>query len=130
MRVQLICEDPSLTKQAFKDECDINRIMKKWLKTGVLTHVSTAAQTFRDVSQGSDYQDLMFKVIEVEDAFSSLPSDVRKKFRNDPVELLDFINDPKNTEEAVKLGLIVTDSTLVEGVKTVTEVAADAAPDS
>jgi hypothetical protein len=29
-RVQLICEDPSLTHQSFKAECDIRNIMKKY----------------------------------------------------------------------------------------------------
>jgi len=35
----------------------------------------------------------------------ALPSDVRKRFSNDPAELIDFLADKKNDEEAIKLGL-------------------------
>ena len=38
---RLYCEDVSLTKQSFKDECDINNIMNKWVKNGILTHVDS-----------------------------------------------------------------------------------------
>lgn len=128
-RVQLFCLEPSLTKQAHKDDCDINRIMKRWLRDGVLTHVSSAAQTFRDVASGHDYHQLMDTVLDVQDAFDSLPSDVRKRFANDPIMVLDFISDPANTDECVKLGL-VTPFAPDKGVETVTSAASDAAPDS
>ena len=31
---------PSLTKQSFTKECDINNIMKKYQKTGAIDHVN------------------------------------------------------------------------------------------
>lgn len=131
MRVQLFCDDEHLAKQSFKDMCDINNILKKWLKTGICPHVSTAVQTFRDVTQVGDYQDMMFRVLDAQESFDSLPSEVRKKFRNDPIELLDFISDPQNEKEAIELGLLdVTVSTPESGSKTVTEAVAPAAPDS
>ena len=31
---------PSRTKQAFKEECDVNNILRKYEKTGLITHVA------------------------------------------------------------------------------------------
>lgn len=36
LRVQLLCEDKSLTRQSEAGACDINRIMATYEKTGVL----------------------------------------------------------------------------------------------
>jgi len=41
-------------------------------------------------------------------AFSQMPSAIRKRFNNDPAELIKFVLDPKNREEAIKIGLIDT----------------------
>lgn len=32
---------------------------------------------------------------------------MRKRFANDPAEFLAFINDPENSQEAIKLGLAI-----------------------
>ena len=36
-----------------------------------------------------------------------LPAQMRSRFNNDPAELLKFIKDPANLDEAVKLGILV-----------------------
>ena len=38
--------------------------------------------------------------------FDSLPPLVRDKFRNNPAQLFDFVQDPANREECIKLGLV------------------------
>lgn len=37
-RVQIEFTEPTLTKQCFQEECDINEIMKKYDETGVIEH--------------------------------------------------------------------------------------------
>jgi len=39
------------------------------------------------------------------EAFLQLPSKIRDRFKNDPIEFLAFLDDPKNHQESVELGL-------------------------
>ncbi|AXL14640.1 internal scaffolding protein [Microviridae sp.] len=105
-RVQFATTGPSLTHQSMKDECDINRIMLKWQKTGVIDHAKTFQGQYADFTQVTgDYQEHMNAVIEANDMFLTLPATVRKKFDNDPGQFLEFVNDPDNLEDMVELGL-------------------------
>ena len=89
-----------------KDDCDINRIMLKYQKTGVLDHAKTYQGQYSDFSQVTgDYQEHMNAVIQANEMFMSLPSSVRKQFDNDPGEFLAFVDDPNNADEMVSLGL-------------------------
>lgn len=106
-RLPVILETPGpgRTLQSFKDECDINRIMKRYQQTGVIDHVNRAQPQFGDI-QAIDFQDGLNIVLEAEARFAALPSDVRDRFGNDPARLLDFVGKPENAQEAVKLGLL------------------------
>lgn len=98
--------EPSRTQQQFKEECDINNIIKKFNDTGQFRHVTSKEGMYGDFSLFTDYRDMWHAVRSAEDAFSTLPAEVRKRFRNDPQELIDFLGDPKNYEEALELGLV------------------------
>jgi len=96
----------SRTHQAHKNECDINRIMAKWQKTGVIEHAKTYQGQYADFTEiTGDYQEHMNAVIEANEMFMTLPSTVRKKFDNDPGQFLSFVEDPDNLDEMVSLGL-------------------------
>jgi len=95
----------SRTKQAFKDECDINNILDRYQKTGIMTHVAGRPPGFGDFTGVDDYQSALNKVIEAQASFETLPSKVRARFRNDPGEFLAFVSDPRNTDELVAMGL-------------------------
>ncbi len=97
--------EPSRTKQAFKEDCDINRIMRKYKKTGVIDHLAPSRPSYGDFESSADYQLACNQVIAAEDAFAELPSHIRDRMDNDPGKLLDFINDPSNAAEAFELGL-------------------------
>lgn len=97
----------SATQQQFKDECDVNNILAKYKKTNMLTHINRHQGNFGDWSNVEDYQTSLNKIIRARDAFESLPSELRSKFLNDPKNLIEFINDDKNNDEAIKLGLKV-----------------------
>jgi len=105
-RVQLDCSvTPSLTKQSFKDECDINNILKKYRNTGLITHVQTARQGYGDFSSITDYQSAMNAVLAAQEAFLELPAEIRERFGNDPMTFVQFIDNPANVNAAVELGL-------------------------
>jgi len=96
----------SLTDQSMAPECDINKIMLRWQKTGVLEHRNTFEGQYGDfINVPQDYHSAMNQVIEAEEMFSSLPAKLRKRFGNDPGAYLDFVADPENSDELVKMGL-------------------------
>lgn len=100
----LKCLDKSLTVQAEKDDADINVIMKRFGITGALP-VHQRVPLAEGFYEGFDYQESLNIVRAGQAAFNAQPAEVRDKFKNDPALFLEFFTDPKNSEEAVKLGL-------------------------
>lgn len=98
---------PSMTKQSFVEQCDINNILKQFKASGMLTHINQQAAQGRylDLPDDLDYQNALNIVLEAENSFASLPSKVRDRFHNDPAEFLQWFQDPDNQDEAIKLGL-------------------------
>lgn len=95
----------SMTVQADARDADINVIMARYKQTGQLPRVNSLNPEGGDFTAVGDYRDCLTKLQKARDEFASLPAHIRKKFANDPGNLLDFLSDPKNAEEAEKLGL-------------------------
>ncbi len=95
-----------LTKQSFQNECDINAIMDRWTRTGVIDHFAANPPTFGDFNCEQDFQDAQNSIIQANEAFDALPAKVRDRMQNDPGKLLTFLNDPANDDEARSLGLL------------------------
>lgn len=105
--VKIFC-DPSKSKvkRSQKDECDINKIMKKAIKTGIINPITNQNMQYGDFSNIPSYREALDKVIHAENMFMQLDASIRKRFSNDPEQFLQFMADSKNKEEAIKLGLI------------------------
>ena len=108
----------SRTKQSFKDEVNIHSILKRYNKTGVLVDPSSVNQgrfpQYGDFANGSEYMSVQNRIAMAHQQFELLPSDLRRKFDNDPSQLLDFLGNPENLEEAQKLGLVKTPEPVFE----------------
>ena len=96
---------PEITQQNFKNETDVNTILRRYDKTGLITHVNNAAAQYGDFTAVNEYKENLNAVIAAQDAFDQLPSDIRKRFGNDPGEFFEFATNPTNQEDLVKLGL-------------------------
>ncbi len=105
VRPVLIC-GKSMTKQSFGKQCDINAIVSRYEKTGMLDHVRKNPGVFVDVSNVGDYQQMTAKIRFAQEAFEQLPSALKERFQNDPAKLVEFMSDDANREEAVKLGML------------------------
>ena len=101
----LHCEDASLAQQHFKDECDINNILRQFNITGLLPE-ATLSPRYGDFTGISDYHTALNQVIAAEDEFMSLPATLRARFDNNPAQLIEFLDNDQNYDEAVKLGLV------------------------
>lgn len=98
---------PSMAKQEFKRECDINNIVKHFSTHGMLNHVNAkAAQgAYQDLPDHMDFQESLHTIKAAETAFMTLPAKVRDRFGQDPAQFLAFMADPENIDEVRKLGL-------------------------
>lgn len=95
---------PSMTKQSFREECNINKIIAKYQKTGLVTHLARYSPQYAEVPS-IDFREALEIVSEGKKMFESLPSNIRKKFNQSPAEFLEFVQDSTNQDELVSLGL-------------------------
>lgn len=96
---------PSRTQQQFKDECDINTIVRRFGITGQLPFNTRPPLPDEHEYAYVEYQDMLNFISSADRSFSSLPADVRTRFQNNPGLFLKFVDDPANHAEGVKLGI-------------------------
>ncbi|UOF78991.1 scaffold protein [Microviridae sp.] len=106
----LQCLDPSLTQQQFKEEADINTIVDRFLRSGVLPTPAIMPQ-YVDYEGIFDFQSAMNVVRAADENFMRLDAKVRARFNNSPQEFLEFFANPDNTDEAIRLGLAIPQKT-------------------
>ena len=97
----------SMTDQQYKDETDIVLVLSKYNMTGTLPPNVRGEGSFADVSEFGDFTDQLNRVVEAREKFEALPSSVRDRFGNSPQAFYEFVSDPSNAAECVKLGLAV-----------------------
>lgn len=92
-----------LSDQHFKEECDLNFILKRFRATGI--PAPAAAGVYADLTAIPTSIDEAFDSVQnAVEWFDTLPSDVRKAFGNDPRNALRLVHsDPK---AAIAAGLL------------------------
>lgn len=95
-----------MARQEFKDECDIYNILRQFQQTGVITRVQTAQPLWGELPDDIDFQAAMHTVMSANEAFASLPADVRNHFNNDPQAFLAAMYDSSREDELRGLGLL------------------------
>lgn len=105
MRVLTQNTKPSRTNQSFKEQSDVNNIMRQYQKTGELP-LSKKIGQYLDGTTVPEYQQAIQTVMDANSAFEQLPAKLRDRFNNDPAKLLAFVQDPSNRDEAVFLGIL------------------------
>lgn len=98
-------DEPSKTQQQFKEESDINTLVRRFGLTG------TMPDDFRMPISGdftdavTDYHTAQQILVETREEFMRIPAELRERFQNDPQVLMDYLADPKNNAESIELGL-------------------------
>lgn len=105
-RVVLVNKDPSKTDPSWAAETEANNVIAKYMKTGQFPQANRVG-SYADMTEIGDLHSAMEKVRAAQDAFMSLPSDLRLRFGNSPEAYLAFVQDKKNMDEALKLGLLI-----------------------
>lgn len=99
---------PSLTRQEFKEECDINTLMSKYDAhvIGGPGNMPRAEPFYADFTQvpGNllDYMEFMNMA---QAQFMALPAAVRREFDNSPHMFVEFASDPENIDQLRTWGL-------------------------
>lgn len=91
------------TKQAFKDQCDINKILKKAQRTGSLSHALKYPEAVYGEFSGVDLLGAYGQIERANEIFADLPSEVRNEFDNNALAFVDFASKPENIGRLAEL---------------------------
>lgn len=108
-RVTLKFTEPSLTKQQFKSQTNINNLVSQYVKTGEFQHVNTKIPSY-GYAASNDFMESMIIVEDARQMFAALPSRIRSEFDNDPASFLAFAEDPSNRPQMAEMGLLTPEA--------------------
>lgn len=97
--------EPTMAQQQFRDEVDINTIVARFGLTGEMPEDFRAPE-YGDFSDVVDFQSAQNAVLAASAAFMEMPAGMRARFDNNPQQLMEFLADRANLDEARKLGLV------------------------
>lgn len=86
------------TEQNHARSCDINTIMARYVKTGVIDHINKHSAKYGDVS-GADFTAAQLLVAEQKTVFEELPAYAREHFDNDVATYLEALQTDEGLEE-------------------------------
>jgi hypothetical protein len=98
-------DDVSMCQKHFQDECNINNILKKYRKTGIIDHVTKARLVYGDFNQYKDAAQNLDKVAKAQQLFEQLPAELRNEFKNSIPGFFDYISQAKNFDQCVAWGI-------------------------
>ena len=106
-RLQKDFTGESQTQQQFKDECDINNVVRQFAKTGHIHHLNNSEPNY-GLADSTTYHDAMNIVVQAQQEFDAMPSEIRAKFGHSPENFLSFVENPDNAQELYDMGIINT----------------------
>jgi hypothetical protein len=98
---------PTLTRQEFADECDINVLMERYQNRdiGAIMRAAGEPAYYDFASMPNTLMGFMKLTQDAENAFMTLPAQVRREFDNDPIAFVDYASDPSNLDQMRSWGL-------------------------
>lgn len=99
---------PSRVQKQYEYTFHPQKMIEKYGRQTLLKSLKQVPQLYSDAPNPYDYKESLDVISKADQAFAALPSAVRVRFNNDPLELLQFLQDPKNQQEAYDLGLSST----------------------
>lgn len=95
--IEVIEFGPSRTKQAFKDDTDINRMLAQAQKAGSMSHLKKFQGHY------ADYEDFDFLTAQTtltrgREIFDNLPIELKREFGQSPDKFFEFVNDVANKD--------------------------------
>lgn len=93
-RVQITFSEPTLTKQSFKNECDINQVVAKFVQTGQLPLTNNQEPQYGDApDQDIDLKSSIDTVNQLKSEFYELSPEMQKSFKGNFKNYAQFLSD-------------------------------------
>lgn len=96
-------------QQQFKDECDVNLIVPRYMRDGIPpAFMKDGEPVFDELGQAfelADYRRNLDTLIAAQEAFDALPAKTRKYYDNDPLKLLEAVQN--GDQSAFDHGLLI-----------------------
>jgi len=93
-------------QQHFGPSCDVNEMRKRMSRGQTVKVVPSDGMFYGDFTRCNDFQSAQNAICAAREAFDALDYRIRDRFNNDPNQFLRFVQDEKNREEAIELGLL------------------------
>lgn len=90
------------TKQCYKDECDVNKILERAQTIEGLSHLEKHGAHYADYSD-FDFQSHAYKMAKGQEIFEELPAEIKREFKQNPQAFFEFATDPKNANRLPEL---------------------------
>lgn len=92
------------TKQSFKDQCDINKMLKKAQQQGSMSHLMKYPELVYGEFDGEmDLLTAHGRIAKANEIFADLPSEIRSEFNGDPLAFVTFAADPANNARLAEI---------------------------
>lgn len=97
----------SMVQQSEAQIADINEIVARYQKTGILDHLSRHESSFGSIT-GEQYKDYCDAIAQTNSLFEQLPSAAREFFQNDKAAFLDYVSDltEDRRDQLAEFGLV------------------------
>lgn len=99
-------KDPVLTEQRFKEDSQIENIVKRFEKTGEIPVLANAIKQYGDFTKRLELQSALDTVIRAEEVFNAIPAKIRARFENNPLKFCEFVENPANEAALIEMGLL------------------------
>jgi len=97
---------PGRTRQDQKDSCDLNLIMRKYTKQGILPRLNPKTPTYGDFTTASSYHEALDKLQRADELFAALPAALRSSCENDPAQLIEYVESGEHDDELIDMGVM------------------------
>ena len=122
LKTAIICTEESLTVQDEDGSTDLNVMLKRMgVKDGSVLPATlgvTDPRYYGDFTDAPDLKTALDRIMDAEEKFMALPPQLRERFHNSALEMLQWVQDPNNIEEAIKLQMLKRDIS-EEPIKTI-----------
>ncbi len=108
-------ESECRTKQALTST-NINDIVRRHLDNSDLVPIATRMPIYGDFSEVGDFQQALDQVANCRSDFMALPAEVRDMVGHTEQGFIDWVQDPANHDEGVRLGLFTPEAMPAEPV--------------
>lgn len=86
------------TKQAFRESCDINKILARAARTGTISHMAKHQAEYGDFAE-FDFLEAQTTITRGQQIFDELPAEIKREFGQSPEAFFNYVNDPANADK-------------------------------